>query len=83
MRRVDLAAARDQLSQLVQAVLGGEEITLCRHGEPVVDLVPTTRQKRETPVFATMKGRLEIIDRDWAKGIETKEELEAWLEGKF
>ena len=81
--RIDLGDARDKFSQLVQAVLDGEQVTIYRHGEPAVDIVRTTQKKREAPKLGTMKGRIKIIDPDWAKALETKEELEAWLDGKL
>lgn len=41
MKRVNLYEAKTHLSKLVAAVEeGGEPIVLCRHGRPVVDLVP-------------------------------------------
>ena len=81
--RVSLGDARDKLSQLVNAVLDGQQVTILRHGEPVVDLVPTQTGKRTAPRFGTMKGRIVIKDPNWHKGPRTNEELEAWLEGKF
>jgi antitoxin (DNA-binding transcriptional repressor) of toxin-antitoxin stability system len=80
---VNLGDARDKLSQLVQNVLDGEEITICRNGEPVVDLVRTRRARQHGPEFGTMKNRIVIKDPDWHKGPETEEELEAWLKGEF
>jgi prevent-host-death family protein len=81
--QVSLGDARDQLSKLVQAVLDGQQVTILRHGEPVVDLVRTQASKREAPKFGTMKGRILIKDPNWHKGPQTNEELGAWLEGKF
>ncbi len=62
---VNLGDARDKLSQLVQNVLDGEDITICRNGEPVVDLVPTRSALRTGPRFGTMKGRITIKDPNW------------------
>ncbi len=81
--QVNVGDARDKLSQLVQAVLDGEQVTICRNGEPVVDLVRTEHKKREAPKFGTLKGKIIIKDPNWHKGPETNEELEAWLEGRF
>ena len=77
----NLGDARDNLSQLVQDVLNGEEITICKNGEPVVDLVRTQHRKREVPKLGTLTGL--IVDADWHRGPETDEELAAWLEGRF
>lgn len=81
--QVNLGDARDKLSQLVQAVLDGERVTICKHGEPVVDMVRTEHKKREAPKFGTMKGKIIINDPNWHKGLQTNEELEAWLDGKL
>ncbi|MBV8848340.1 MAG: type II toxin-antitoxin system prevent-host-death family antitoxin [Methylobacteriaceae bacterium] len=35
-----LAKAKEQLSRLIDRALAGEEITITRHGKPVVDLRP-------------------------------------------
>jgi antitoxin (DNA-binding transcriptional repressor) of toxin-antitoxin stability system len=80
---VNLGDARDKLSQLVQNVLDGEEITICRNGEPVVDLVRTRSVLQSGPTFGTMKGRIIVKDPKWHKGPGTDEELAAWLKGEF
>ena len=35
-----IAQAKDCLSRLVDEVLAGEDVTITRHGKPVVDLLP-------------------------------------------
>lgn len=55
MKRVNLYEAKTHLSKLVAAVEeAGEPIVLCRHGKPVVDLVP----HRETGIVLTPDRRL-------------------------
>jgi prevent-host-death family protein len=80
---VNLGDARDKLSQLVQNVLDGGQVTICRNGEPVVDLVPTRAGRQSGPKFGTMKNRIIIKDPNWHMGPETDEELAAWLKGEF
>jgi prevent-host-death family protein len=80
---VNLGDARDKLSQLVQSVLDGDQVTICRNGQPVVDLVPTKSARQSGPKFATMKNRIIIKDPQWHTGPETDEELAAWLKGEF
>jgi prevent-host-death family protein len=46
--QVNLKEARDRLSQLVQAVEDGEQVTICKNGKPVVDLVPVRKTRRPT-----------------------------------
>lgn len=81
--QINLGDARDQLSQLVQKVLDGEQVTICKNGEPAVDLVRTSRKKREAPKFGTLAGQGVIVDPNWNRGPQTDEELEAWVEGRF
>lgn len=81
--RVSVAEAKNKLTQLIHAVERGENITICRHGVPVVDLVKSKEEQVEPRKFGTAKGRGEILDPDWAKPVENAEELQAWFEGKF
>ena len=39
-----VAEAKNQLSQLIDRVLAGEEVTITRHGHPVVELKPARRK---------------------------------------
>jgi len=45
--RVSVSEAKGQLTDLVRRAEGGEEITLTRHGQPTVRLVPV--QRASTP----------------------------------
>ena len=80
---VNLGDARDKLSKLVQAVVDGEQVTICKNGKPVVDMVPTKANNRGVPKFGTLAGQNIVVDPNWWKGVETEEELEAWLRGEF
>jgi len=76
--KVSVAEAKNKLTQLIQAVEKGETITICRHGKPVVDIVPTSAQKRKPRQYGTMKEEIIIHDPDWAK---PQNDIEAWLRG--
>jgi antitoxin (DNA-binding transcriptional repressor) of toxin-antitoxin stability system len=80
---VNLGDSRDHLSRLIQNVLDGGQVTICRDGEPVVDLVPTRTGRQSGPEFGTMKNRIVIKEPTWRTGPETDEELAAWLKGEF
>jgi hypothetical protein len=41
----------------------------------VVDIVRTKKAVRKTPMFGTLKGKIQIIDPDWWKPM-TDEEVE-------
>ncbi|WP_460034283.1 type II toxin-antitoxin system Phd/YefM family antitoxin [Methylothermus subterraneus] len=47
MRAVNITEARDQLRKLIDAVIAGEEIIICRRDKPVAKLIRAT----ERPVF--------------------------------
>ena len=80
---VNLTDAAGKLSELVQNVLNGQEVTLCRDGDPVVDLIPTRSFCPKPRRFGTMKDKIIIRDPNWHVGPQTDEELEAWLKGEF
>lgn len=46
MERVAVYEAKSRLSELIQKVESGEEVTITRHGKPVVKLVRAGRGKR-------------------------------------
>ncbi|MGH8403023.1 MAG: type II toxin-antitoxin system Phd/YefM family antitoxin, partial [Gammaproteobacteria bacterium] len=45
MKQVNVHEAKTHLSQLLQRVASGEEITIANRGVPVARLVPATRPK--------------------------------------
>lgn len=55
--RVPFAEAKNKLSELVDRVAEGEEITITRHNQDVVRLVPARRPSRESVerVIASIK----------------------------
>lgn len=81
--QINLGDARDKLSELVKAVLDGQQVTICKQGEPVVDLIRTQTPKRIPPKFGTLRDKIKIHDPHWADGLKTVEDLENWLEGKL
>jgi len=53
--------AKAQLSALLERVLGGEEIVLCRNGKPVARLVPLRPRSVERKP-GRLRGRIRIAD---------------------
>lgn len=49
MRRVSVRELRNQTADVMDAVRGGERVTLTISGEPVADIVPYTRQVDRLP----------------------------------
>jgi prevent-host-death family protein len=76
--KVSVAEAKNKLTQLLQAVEKGERVTICRHGKPIADLVHADEAKRLPPKFGTLKGKIKILDPNWAA---PQNDIEAWLKG--
>ena len=74
--------AKDKFWELIRAVEGGEWVTICRRGTPVVDIVRTSKATGKKPKFGTLKNKVVIQDADWWKPM-TNEEVEASLEGRY
>jgi antitoxin (DNA-binding transcriptional repressor) of toxin-antitoxin stability system len=77
--KVSVAQAKNKLTALIKAVENGETVTICRRGEPAVDLVRTTSSSGRKPRFGTMKDKIKIIDPDWSKPM-TDAEVDAMLD---
>jgi prevent-host-death family protein len=73
--KVSVADAKNKLPELIKAVEDGEQVTICRRGVPVVDIVRTQKPERLKPQFGTLRGKIQIIDPDWWKPM-TDEEIE-------
>jgi prevent-host-death family protein len=79
--KVSVAGAKNNLPKLIKAVEEGEEVTTCRRGRAVVDIVPTARAAQEKPKFGTLKNKVTVHDPAWWKPL-TEEEVDAFLEGR-
>ena len=79
--KVSVAEAKNNLTKLIKAVEDGREVTICRRGRPVVDLVRTSNGDSKKPKFGTLKGKIKIYDPDWWKPM-TREEVETFIEGR-
>ena len=80
--QMSVADAKNKLPELIKAVENGEQVTICRRGVPVVDLVRTRAGAREKPEFGTMRGRIVVHDPNWWKPM-TDDEVDAFLEGRY
>jgi len=79
--QVSVADAKNKLPELIKAVEGGEPVTICRRGVPVVDIVRTKKPTRKKRTLGTLKGKIEILDPNWWKPM-TDEEVEDFLVGR-
>lgn len=80
--KVNVADAKNKLPKLIKAVEGGEPVTICRRGKPVVDIVRTAKTNHEKPAFGTLKSKVIIRDPAWWRPM-TREEEEAFLDGRY
>lgn len=80
--KVSVADAKNKLPELIKAVEGGEPVTICRRGVPVVDIVRTAKPTRKRRVLGTLKGKIQILDPNWWKPM-TDEEVEDFLAGRY
>jgi antitoxin (DNA-binding transcriptional repressor) of toxin-antitoxin stability system len=81
MRKVSVAEARNKLTQLITAVENGEQVTICRRGKPVIDLVRSKVPTRKKRHIGTLEGKIQFLDPDWARAM-TDEEVDAFLNGE-
>lgn len=58
MIRVNMHEAKSKLSQLVEAAEKGEEVVICRAGEPAVTLTPAASEKKRRREPGRLKGML-------------------------
>jgi prevent-host-death family protein len=82
MKTVTAAYAKIHLPELLNTVAKGESITISRYNKPVAELVPSKALEKPVPKFGTLRGKVKILDPDWARPM-TDEEAEAWIEGRY
>jgi prevent-host-death family protein len=82
MRVVSAAYAKANLPELLDSVEKGDSITIARYNKPVADLVPSQKAVRPAPRFGTGKGKVKILDPNWARPM-TEEEVDAFIEGRY
>ena len=79
--QVSVADAKNKLPELIKAVEGGEPVTICRRGVPVVDIVRTKKPTRKKRTLGTLKGKIQVLDPNWWKPM-TDEEVDSFLVGR-
>lgn len=65
MERANLHEAKTNLSKLIDLVLKGEEVIICKAGNPVAKLVPF-REKKKNRVPGALKGKI-TVEKDFDK----------------
>lgn len=82
MKKVTSAYAKANLPELLKAVERGETVTILRYKSPIADIVPSKDAVKLAPKLGTGKGKVRILDPNWASPM-TEEEAEAFLEGRY
>jgi len=81
MKTVTAAYAKANLPELLKRVQRGERVTISRYNKPVAQMVPPPPEERPVPKFGTGKGKVKIVNPNWAKPM-TDEEVDAFMEGR-
>jgi prevent-host-death family protein len=76
--KVSVAEEKNKLTQLIQSVEKGERVTICRHGQPVVDIAPTSHAAQEPRKFGLLKDV--VLDPEWSR---SQNDVDAWLKSDF
>jgi prevent-host-death family protein len=83
MPQFNVHAAKTNLSQLIEAALRGEIVTIARRGKPAVRLVPVEPECAPGSAYhalaGLLKGKVIEVDPDWWK---PDDDLADLFEGK-
>jgi antitoxin (DNA-binding transcriptional repressor) of toxin-antitoxin stability system len=81
-KEVNVAYFRENLPRLLKHVEKGETFLISRYKKPIAVLSPANPEKKPARRFGTGKGRIRILDPNWADPISS-EEVEAFVEGRY
>jgi antitoxin (DNA-binding transcriptional repressor) of toxin-antitoxin stability system len=79
---VTTSYARAHLPELLKAVQRGKTVTIMRYDRPLADLAPSKQARKPARQFGTLKGKVKIIDRNWAAPM-SEAEADAFIEGRY
>lgn len=82
MRTVNVHAAKTQLSQLLEEVQKGEEITIAKAGKPVARLVPMPVERPKTRALGILRDKV-WIDPTWDPVASDPDVLKAFEESDW
>src|ERR1039457_1095132 len=68
--------------EMVKVVLRGKTVTITRYDRPIADLAPSKQALKPARRFGTLKGKIKIIDPNWAAPM-TVAEADAFIEGRY
>lgn len=70
------------MPELLKAVQRGKTVTISRYDRPIADLSPSQQARKPPRRFGTLKGKVKIIDPDWAAPMTTAE-ADAFIAGRY
>ena len=73
MKTVTATYAKANLGQLLDRVMQGERILISRYNKPVAQLSTLSQEDRPKPQLGTGKGKIAILDPNWARPMTDKE----------
>lgn len=76
MKQVNVAEAKQRLSELLDRASRGERIAICRRNQPIAELGPVERRPSRLRPFGLAKGRLRVPSKFDAP--LSPVELDAW-----
>jgi prevent-host-death family protein len=79
---VSAAYAKAHLPELLKDVEKGKTIVISRYKKPVAVISPVPGVVKPKPKFGTGKGRVRILDPNWAEPM-SDEEVTAFVEGRY
>lgn len=79
---VSASYAKANLPELLKAVEQGKTITISRYNKRIAELAPCRPSRKPARKFGTLKGKIKIIDPNWAAPM-SDEEVEAFLAGRY
>lgn len=79
--KVSASYAKANLPELLDAVERGQTISISRYNKRIAELgPPRNRVKRAARKFGTLKGKVRVIDPNWAAPM-SRAELDEFLSG--
>jgi len=79
--QINMLEAKNQLSRLVKAALGGEEVIIANNGKPLVRLAPL-EDRRFNRKAGLLKGKL-VLPADWDSPAANREVQKGLTQGKL